>query len=355
VRLSDSTPLRYDFETVAMPVDFLSRVNDELSRGTSPRLTVRELLDHWGAKRRGAVIVAQISRDLGATGLATVPSFEEVVWIDDEVSLVQRSATEAERPTPNEPDAGASSEIGASGVLRVRSIRAAHGQLASVRPQDTLEQAQSMMLENDYSQLAVLSGRELRGFVSWESIAKALIVNPDCALERVVVPADPPLRLDDDLLTNVPRIVERGFLFVEAIDRQIGGIVTVADLAEEFENRARPFFLLGDIERRLRRMVDRVPLEMLPSETQESGDRGNGGPRSPEDMTIGDYQHLFERPAVWDMLAWRIDRVRFVHQLDQVRVIRNDVMHFSSDPFTREQAHVLRQFVRTLQVLDPLA
>jgi hypothetical protein len=83
----------------------------------------------------------------------------------------------------------------------------------------------------------------------------------------------------------------------------------VADIAEEFENRARPFFLLGDIERRLRRLrrlVSRIPSELLPSDA----------PSSPEDMTFGQYQRLFERQVVWDSFQWKLDRALYVTQID---------------------------------------
>jgi CBS domain-containing protein len=335
--------------------DFLSSAKDDLDHGRPRQLSVRGLLEQWGAKRRGAVIVAQVNHDLTAAGLATVPPFEDVVWIDDEVSLVKVVAGQTTVPTASEPDTGVASDIGDSGVLRVRQIKAAHGPLERVSPQDTLERAQSLMLEKNYSQLAVLSGeRELRGFVSWESIAKALIVSRDCTLDNVVLPADPPLRLSDDLLSNVPRIVDKGFLFVEGTDRRISGIVTVADLAEEFEESARPFFLVGDIERRLRRIVERIPPELGPPAETDEGEEGVSGSSSPEDMTFGDYLRLFEQPAVWSSFGWRIDRVAFVHQLDRIREIRNDVMHFSADPLDEKQAEALRRFVETLQVLSPV-
>jgi predicted transcriptional regulator len=325
--------------------DFLSSLSQSLGPADSQQLTVRELLGHWGARRRGAVIISQISSDLAEAGFATVPPFQDVMWIDETVSLVRRHGDSAPPPHVADLTTGSSAELADSGVLRVQSIKSAHGPLVSVGPQDSLGQAQGRMLQHDYSQLPILSGRDLRGVVSWESIAKALVVSPDCSLEDVKAPIDPPLRLEDDLLSNVSRIVEQGFLFVEGPDRHISGIITVADIAEEFENRAKPFFLLGDIERRLRRLVGRIPQELTPADT----------PISPEDMTFGQYQRLFERAEVWDSFQWKLDRPWFVKRIDAVRQIRNDVMHFSSDPFTDEEALELRHFVKTLQVLDPSA
>lgn len=60
--------------------------------------------------------------------------------------------------------------------LRVGSLASANAGVGSVRLDDPLERAQALMMRSDYSQLAVQSGpRDLRGAISWESIAQAKI------------------------------------------------------------------------------------------------------------------------------------------------------------------------------------
>ncbi|GAA1038400.1 hypothetical protein [Streptomyces murinus] len=60
------------------------------------------------------------------------------------------------------------------------------------------------------------------------------------------------------LLPVLPAIRAHEFVLVRAADGRVSGIVTSADLAGEFGTVARPFFTLGDIERRLRRCLGRV-------------------------------------------------------------------------------------------------
>ncbi|MFE3497583.1 hypothetical protein [Streptomyces sp. NPDC059175] len=60
------------------------------------------------------------------------------------------------------------------------------------------------------------------------------------------------------LLPVLPVIRAHEFVLVRAADGQVSGIVTSADLAGEFGTVARPFFTLGEIERRLRRCLGRV-------------------------------------------------------------------------------------------------
>jgi hypothetical protein len=66
--------------------DFLK---DAAGKGSDDhvRISIRDLIAHWGAKRRGYWIVDQIRRDLKKAGLTTVPPFTDG-WIDNWVTLV---------------------------------------------------------------------------------------------------------------------------------------------------------------------------------------------------------------------------------------------------------------------------
>jgi hypothetical protein len=209
------------------------------------------------------------------------------------------------------------------------------------------------MLRHDYSQLAVLSGsRDLRGAVSWESIAQSRIRSPSAVLLKEAIIPSILVELDEDVLTLIPRIVEAGFVFVQRVDHTLSGIVTMADLSLEFYNLATPFFLLGEIERRLRRVIDEkyTPGEIaaIRDPTEPIRDL-----RSADDLTFGQYERLLEEPGRWERLGWAIDRRVFVGALGGVRTIRNDVMHFGSDPFDEDQLDELRNFVKWLRVMDP--
>jgi hypothetical protein len=221
----------------------------------------------------------------------------------------------------------------------------------SVAPQDSLERAQALMLRYDYSQLAVMAGtRSLRGAVSWESIAQARIRNSNAPLVEAVIPGEV-VHDDDDLLAMIPRIINAGFAFVEARDKQITGIVTTSDLSQQFAVLAKPFFLLAEIERRLRRVIDRV---FTADELKEVLDPADAEReiRSADDLTIGEYVRLIELPARWERLGWALERKVFLGALDEVRIVRNDVMHFSPDPLDDEQLRRLENFLKWIRRLD---
>ncbi len=292
-----------------------------------------------------------IKSDLAAARMVTHPPFTDG-WIDTRVALlplgrgrsggrdVVSSATEsAEASLPQVS-------------LRVRSLESANGGVVSVPPDDTLERAQSLMMSKDYSQLAVMSSaRSLRGAVSWESIAHAKMGNPNAGLREAVFPPEM-VRIDDDLLTQIPKIADAGFVFVEASDRQICGIVTTADLSLLFGRLAKPFFVLAEIEGRLRRVIDRHFKTEDLAQIVDPADATRSATRA-SDLTLGEFARLLEEPTRWLRLGWNIDRRIFIKDLQEIREIRNEVLHFSPDPLDEEQVDKMELFLKWLRKLDP--
>lgn len=314
------------------------------------QLTIRQLLGYWDARRRGYWITEEIKHDLIEAKLATHPDFTEG-WIDSSVELVpiKSPATQSDEQVPA---VGGSVANATQVSLRVISLASANSKVEFVRLDDTLERAQTLMICNDYSQLAVQSGpRDLRGAVSWESIAQAKIRKPDAGLRDAIVQPEV-VNLHDDLLARIPMIVEAGFVFVQASDKQICGIVTTADLSLEFAALAKPFFLLAEVERRLRRLIDRkfnseeIAAVVDPADTERSA-------ASASDLTLGEAARLLENPGNWKRLGWRLDGSIFIKQLHDVRKIRNEVMHFSPDPLDEDQIRRIELFLRSLRKLDP--
>lgn len=204
-------------------------------------MSIRQLLHYWDAKRRGYWITDEIKHDLTAAKLATNPPFTEG-WIDSMIALIPIA-----QPSPK-PDQTAvqsmdlTSDTPVQVSLRVGSLASANADVASVRLDDSLERAQALMMHNDYSQLAVQSGpRDLRGAISWESIAQAKIRTADAELRDAVFTPEV-VGINDDLLARIPLIAAASFVFVQSVDRRICGIVTTADLSLEFATLAKPFF-----------------------------------------------------------------------------------------------------------------
>lgn len=304
---------------------------------------VRDLLSYWGVSRRWGSINDAIRETLAERGLTTDPDFT-VGALDDSVRIrTQHQADQPhsiELPTTKTPTA-----------LTIGNLPSASGGVVSVTPQDSLLKAQSLMWSNDYSQLAVMSGkRDLRTAISWESIARARLRKPDadlkdCIIEPTIVPLSAPL------LDSVQRIYEAGFVFVQGSDRTITGIVTTADLSLQFAILARPFLILGEIEQLLRGVIDRSIstdklIEFLDPDDDERV------VEAAHSLTLGQIQRLFEDPSIWAKLDLPADHGVFVGSLDRVRRIRNEVMHFSPDPLEEADNRDVANFLTWMRDLE---
>jgi hypothetical protein len=73
------------------------------------------------------------------------------------------------------------------------------------------------------------------------------------------------------------------------------------------------------------------------------------------DLTLGEYLRLLQEPEKWGRLGMKIDRKTFTKDLDDIRGVRNDVMHFDPDGVSDDDLAMLRRFVQFLQRLRQLA
>ena len=317
--------------------------------GQEVSLSIREFIAKWGARRRGYGYVQTIARDLDTYGLRSEPPFQNG-WIDNHIRLVpaQRTAPDTASAVVGSEDVIASTEkIGTT--LQVGSLRTALSGLVSVRREDTLEHAQTLMLRHDYSQLPVLSNRELLGAVSWESIAQRRLHQGDCTLAQCIVPAEA-VGAEDDLLPHVPRIVAQGFVFVRSKDRTFTGIVTTTDLSENFLALAEPFLLVGEVERQLRNVVGKhlSPEEIVAAKDPRDSTRTVDGA---DNLSLGELRRLFEPREKWERFGWQLDRAVLLEALNDLVDLRNDVMHFSPDPVDEDQLNRARNLLRWVKLL----
>jgi hypothetical protein len=144
--------------------------------------------------------------------------------------------------------------------------------------------------------------------------------------------------------------MERDYVLVRGVDK-ITGIITTSDLSVQFQQLAEPFLLLGEIENHVRRLMDgKFNKEELTAAKDPSDTERKIG--NVADLTFGEYVRILQEPTRWQKLGLAIDRTIFIKDLDAVREIRNDVMHFDPDPLPENDLRTLRKFVKFLQALQ---
>ncbi|MFJ5839826.1 CBS domain-containing protein [Streptomyces shenzhenensis] len=360
-------------------------------------LAVRDFLSIWDVVSRSSKAVTVIRKDLAEFGLSTVPPFTEVP-IDRTIRVIPiGQAPEAERqslgqetgdlelenvepddPGPeildiqDVPDGDASGDESDSEeeqdgeeteaprsapvVVTVGRLPSARSELKSVRLSDPLTRAVELMSEHSFDQLPVLDDDgHLRGSITWREIGAtnrpANAVVKDAAVLKVRA-----VRTDEPMVDCLADVADHGCVFVVNPDGTLSGIVTGHDLAHRFEQELRPYALLEELERRLRRALA-AALRRIKETTGEYGLPGDPAKiqkLATTGMNFIDYVKLLERPDVWEATGWQFPQQSFAERMDRVRTIRNKTMHFHELDDDRASAvEEIRIALKMLKTVQP--
>jgi CBS domain-containing protein len=335
---------------------------------------VRTLLSWFGSHRRSWRNVEAIRDALTELNLTTDPDFEDP-HIDARLTIKPVSAppagdAETALPTPTTPisaTSGAShperDQIASEALAAVERVEPAHQisrlrsanqEPTSVKPDATVQEAITIMLMNDYSQLPVMqSEREPKGIFSWKTLGSRLALGQKCTCVRECMDAYTELDPKASLYDAIPLIIQHECVLIRDENRKISGIVTPADLSTQFRDLAEPFLLLGAIENQLRAWIK---ARFTKADLQNAKDPSDTERQIKDvtDLTFGEYVRLLENPDNWNKLETKVDRKVCIAKLNDVRDIRNDVMHFDPDPMESSELETLRSFAQFLDHVDNL-
>jgi hypothetical protein len=131
---------------------------------------------------------------------------------------------------------------------------------------------------------------------------------------------------DENLLDHIENIIRNEYLYIKDPSNMFVGILTATDLAQSFHSTSGPFIKIGEIEARLRVIVNDLPLPVI-QQARQSADSSRQV-NSASDLTFGEYVRIMQNPEHWDQLHLPFDRATVVRNLEEVNQLRNDVMHF---------------------------
>ncbi len=351
------------------PIQRLSEISRQISDGKTPEpVTTREFLSWFGTKRRGSWKIQVIREHLAAAQLRTDPDFVSQ-WIDNPI--------EFRRTTVSSIAESGIVEISGEGTIRVESsgtgfvlganeveivveldpahaisrLKCANTSPLKVAPNAKLSDAYTEMLLNDYSQLPVMSGdRDVKGVISWQSIGARMAKGVSGDEVRHFMDSPQEIPASSSIFQAVPIVAQHHYVLVRAKDNKISGIITSADLSLQFKQLAEPFLVLSDIENNIRRLIrGKFTLDELRA-VSVSADADRQIQRV-DDLTFGDYVYLLGKPENWARLNVNISREKFCRELDAVREIRNDIMHFEPEPLDHVDLELLGKFSKFLSGL----
>lgn len=330
---------------------------------------VRTLLSWFFASYRTKYTIRQVEAALNSLSLKTEPHFNWT-YLDGVVTFKpeekQPSEVEGE-PSPQKvteakvaiafPEVKASVSVDAFLVrdptYRIGRLDIANRSPVSVKPDTTVMQAVTLMLMHDFSQLPVMCGeRTVKGLFSWKSLGSRVSQGCACEFVREAMDEYCEQNADASLWQAIALLQEHDCILIRDADK-ITGIMTPYDISVTFGQLAKPFLLLDEIENRIRNLIrGKLTREEL-AEVRDPADstRTIDGV---EDLTFGEYVRLLENPNRWEKLGLQIERSFFIKDLDEVRRIRNEVMHFDPEGTQESDLEKLRKFDEFLQRLEKI-
>jgi CBS domain-containing protein len=343
----------------------LVEIASQVRGGQRPEETVRNLLHWFDSSRRGYWVVKRIRGALSDVGLRTEPDFEGI-YVDSPVAFVPDDADQtgggdspASEPRPvfeptNADHGGDGGKQTIEPAYRIGRLPSANRRPVTVAPDATINQAVTLMLGYDYSQLPVMTNdRDVKGVINWKTIGSRLALGRSCDRVSACMEAHQELRSESSLFDAIQVILRFDSVLVRNKERVITGIITASDISLQFRQLAEPFLLIGEIENWIRLTIDR---RFRPEELGLAKHPGAVGRTisSAADLAFGEYLRLLGTQENWSRLGIRLDRTVFLRVLDEVREIRNDVMHFDPDPLDEGQLEKLRSAVRFMEEVQSL-
>jgi len=353
--------------------DQLLSVKKDVAAGKRRWAKIKTLLSWFEKKGRGKHVVQTIQGALDKTRLYTKPAFtsgsvhdyiEFRSWAETtDSSAGSTGSGETENDTKSTGQDQAESDEGDQGggprlsqstgsKFCIGMLEAANrpNEVLTITRDKTVEEATTLMMIHRYSQLPVTQDmRQIDGMISWRSMGRVRARGDACEFVRDCL--EPVRIIDQDapFFEAVDTITEKEVVLVRGQDRTITGIVTTSDLSREYHQKAAPFLLLGEVEDRIRILID----QNLAAEVKKMKKRGDDTKEIEDasDLTFGQYVWLMERPENWKKLRLEIDRKLFVGLLNDVREVRNDVMHFrpdSSEPENLDKVRMLHSLLEQL-------
>lgn len=236
-------------------------------------------------------------------------------------------------------------------AYRISQFHHPLGPLVSVAPTALVAQALTLMMLEDYSQLPVMTTpRELKGVISWKSVgARMALGQAPVTVADAMVPAVE-VSADSSIFDALPLIARHDYVLIRQPDKQVTGIMSASDVNEQFKSWTEPFLLLEQIEKHLRHWLNtRLSPVDVGEALSQCGELADT--LRTDELTFGNYCEMFNNEAHWSRLGLPLDRPAFCARLDEVRQIRNRVMHFNPEGIAPTQRKALRDFAEFLAQL----
>ncbi|MCH8622898.1 CBS domain-containing protein [Undibacterium sp. TS12] len=233
-------------------------------------------------------------------------------------------------------------------ILKVGLLEAANRSPIRVSPGASIFDATSLMIKHNFSQLPIMADeRRVFGMVNWQSITSWVLKHgtlptkvDECMLPHAEV------LFNATLFDTISTIINQECVLVRKHDKTVSGIITAADLGIQFSEMSEAFLKIGQIEAILRMIIEKYyPIEEIKNAKDPIDTTRDI--KSVDHLTFGEYKRLLENTEKWaQYFKQNISRKIFIETLEEVRLIRNDVMHFDPTGINDEDLSTLSTALR---------
>lgn len=332
----------------------LEQFFDEIKRSKETKKTSPKVITNkFGVRKRGWRVVETVNILLEKHELTTKPDFGNAYFYG-EIEIIPKpklgASSDIKKPRYSDPIPRLSL-LRASNIDNIKIDEERETGLISVKKDTLLTEATSLMLRHDYSQLPVLANkREVSGIISWKSIGSALSLGKICKCVEDCMDEVEVLNIEDPIFKAVSVILEKEVVLVRDNTRCISGIVTATDIGVLFHKLSEPFLIIEQIENLVRRLLD-DKLTFDDIKTVLDTASYDKEIKSLSDLTFGHYVRIIENKLLFEKLNLNIDRLTLQKTLDNVRKVRNDVMHFNPEELESSELETLRQALHFLSTI----
>lgn len=311
-------------------------------------VSTKQIINQYGVTRRGWRVIDRVNFWLEKYELTMEPNFASAnfygtVKIIPKPTISVKSELKKPKYTDTIPRLGIIKSSDLSGY-KDNSL-----ELISIVKETSLDEAISLMLLHNYSQLPILSSkREVYGITSWKTIGKALSLGKKCETVAECCEQVEVLNFDEPLFKAVKIILDKEVVLVRGFKKEITGIVTATDIGEQFLILSEPFLLIEQIENFIRILLNEkltygdinkvLDLEKYGKEINHISD-----------MTFGHYVRIFENEELFKKIEIKVNRSILQKMLVKVNKVRNEVMHFNPEAMEDSDLLILRKTQNFLQ------
>ena len=223
----------------------------------------------------------------------------------------------------------------------VESLIPKNQKIIDVTPEMTVAEAITIMENNDFSQLPVISDNEVFGLFSFRSLTQKLLTLKHNAIDFSMLPVNefvekPEYAQPSDEWHEILDKLDKNDVVLVGNRYKLAGLLTSMDVLNYLKDIASPFVLVAEIEKSLRRIIEecvnKEQLEECVRISLKDRYQVDEEPIPLNSMTLSDYIMIICNKDNWAHFkpAFGLGNVRNLtyDRLEEVRILRNDIFHF---------------------------